>query len=378
MCRSLCGRLSIKRDLSRTGLGLLLILSLVSISRSAELAAQLYEKSAPSVFFISVGKGQPISFGSGFLIAKNMLVTNAHVVEGGDCFVEEGSVRIPATVEKRDSANDLAIIKVAVEISATPLTLSKKKPIPGENVYAIGNPEGLEKSISTGVVAGIRELDRRELIQITAPISHGSSGGPVLDSAGEVIGITVSMLKDGQNLNFAVPVQALRQLMVRTDSEAQVDVPFEKQATSDFRRIRWGMNRSDIKLIEGSPDEDASDQLRYLGKNVGGHTAKVFYVFQEEGLVAVLISLSADPDHADLYKVALRDWIPSLKRKYGVPENDTPDSDDSATRVTLKWTTARSKIALFATLEVGHNSLEIFAAESRYHGAIIRRYDNDF
>jgi tetratricopeptide (TPR) repeat protein len=80
-------------------------------------------------------------------------------------------------------------------------------------VFAIGNPRGLEKSISTGVLSGVRTVDKRELIQITTPISPGSSGGPVFDSSGKVIGVAVGSLEEGQNLNFAVPASAVIRLL---------------------------------------------------------------------------------------------------------------------------------------------------------------------
>jgi serine protease Do len=196
-------------------LPLLLSLTLLSNGRGADLATQIYERASPSVFVISVrsAKGDPIGFGTGFLIAKNTLVTNVHVVDAGEPFVEQGAFRIPAKVEKRDDRNDLAIITVGVEIAATPLPVSQGKTLAGETIFAIGTPEGLEKSISTGIVAAVREFDGRKLVQITAPISHGSSGGPILNASGEVIGIAVAMMKDGQNLNFAVPADALQELI---------------------------------------------------------------------------------------------------------------------------------------------------------------------
>src|SRR5207249_9807394 len=88
-----------------------------------------------------------------------------------------------------------------------------KIPSPGSNVYAIGNPHGLEKSISTGVLSGVRTVGKRELIQITTPLSHGSSGGPVFESSGKVIGVTASSIEEGQNLNFAVPASAVIRLL---------------------------------------------------------------------------------------------------------------------------------------------------------------------
>lgn len=109
--------------------------------------------------------------------------------------MEQGAAHIPASVERRDAINDLAILKVSAEISATPLLISGREVVPGDNIFAIGNPEGLDKSISTGIVSAIRDFDGRKLLRISAPISHGSSGGPVLNSSGEVIGVTVATLK---------------------------------------------------------------------------------------------------------------------------------------------------------------------------------------
>ncbi|MFL6353048.1 MAG: trypsin-like peptidase domain-containing protein [Bryobacteraceae bacterium] len=185
------------------------------LAQTGDIAAQIYEKTSSCVFVISVrdGNGSPLLFGTGFLVEKNTIATNLHVVQGGNVFLEQGALRIPAAVEKRDPANDLAIIAVSVEIAATPLVLSHDRAIPGESIFAIGNPEGLEKSISTGVIAGLREFDGQKLLQITAPISLGSSGGPILNSAGEVIGVAVAMLKDGQNLNFAVPAELIGKLL---------------------------------------------------------------------------------------------------------------------------------------------------------------------
>src|SRR5690348_15553356 len=87
-----------------TGLALLLLAGCLAPAQSGDTAAQIYRRAAPSVFVISVrnATGSALSFGSGFLVGKNTLVTNLHVVEGGDVFLEQGAVRIPASVERQD------------------------------------------------------------------------------------------------------------------------------------------------------------------------------------------------------------------------------------------------------------------------------------
>src|SRR5205814_3847452 len=85
----------------------------------------------------------------------------------------------------------------------------------GDAVYAIGNPIGLEGTFSQGVVSGVRAFGSDRLLQITAPISPGSSGGPVLDQTGTVVGVSVMSIVTGQNLNFAIPSEYVARLQSR-------------------------------------------------------------------------------------------------------------------------------------------------------------------
>jgi S1-C subfamily serine protease len=155
--------------------------------------------------------GQPLAIGSGFFISNDgQIATNFHVLEGAtkaivkaieseDKFAVENAIYI-------DPAYDLAIIKIEKVTEAVILGDDESLPV-GERIVAIGNPEGLEGSVSEGIVSGFRSIDKdHRVIQITAPISPGSSGGPVFDSKGQVIGIASASLISGQNLNFAIPV----------------------------------------------------------------------------------------------------------------------------------------------------------------------------
>jgi tetratricopeptide (TPR) repeat protein len=191
-------------------------------SQSPEAGKEVYSSSHDSVFLIYLNdsSGQPTALGSGFLIGPRLLITNAHVVDAGEPVLAVGPVRIPLKVISIDKTNDLAELSVTADLTSKPLPLSSEIVKPGEQIYTIGNPEGLEKTISQGIVSGVRQREGRNLIQITSPISHGSSGGPVLNSSGEVVGVAVGMLEDGQNLNFAVPVACVKKLM-----EHQADAP---------------------------------------------------------------------------------------------------------------------------------------------------------
>ena len=163
--------------------------------------------------------GQPVSSGSGFFVGRGMIATNLHVIEGVfNGYIKQVGMdktyRIKGVVAM-NSQQDLAILRVSdIGVSILPFGNSDELQI-GEPVYAVGNPKGyLEGTFTEGVVSGVREFQigsRR--IQISAPISKGSSGGPVLNSKGEVIGVAVSKLTDGQNLNFAIPSNYLKKLL---------------------------------------------------------------------------------------------------------------------------------------------------------------------
>jgi hypothetical protein len=165
---------------------------------------------------------QPISLGSGFIIGQGKIVTNLHVIEGakyGYVFVNGSSTKHKIqgyfAVDKK---NDLAILSIPTLIGKSiPLSTSTVPEI-GEKIYAIGNPKGLSGTISEGIVSGIRTLENKSLIQITAPISPGSSGGPVINNSGQVIGIAVGTLTSGQNLNFAIPTSSLKALLEKQSS----------------------------------------------------------------------------------------------------------------------------------------------------------------
>lgn len=200
---------------------ILTTLTLICLPASAQVdtsAKVIYRQSEQSVFLIYTNDstGSPNALGSGFLVSPRTIVTNAHVIAEGNPVLAVGPVRIPLKILRTDDQNDLAVLSVDADLTSKPLGLSKEPVSPGEQIYAIGNPEGLEKTISQGIVSGLRVRQGRDLLQITSPISHGSSGGPILNVKGEVIGVAVGMLEDGQNLNFAVPVEKLEALLTRS------------------------------------------------------------------------------------------------------------------------------------------------------------------
>src|ERR1039458_5532114 len=150
--------------------------------------------------------GHPIAQGSGFLVSKDgRVVTNYHVIKNGTSALAKlpnGSFFVVDGVLASDKDRDVAIIKAQGNDLRT-LTLGDSDRLQvGEEVVAIGNPLSLESTVSNGIVSGIRSDEGRRLLQITTPISHGSSGGPLFNLAGEVVGITSAALVGGENLKI--------------------------------------------------------------------------------------------------------------------------------------------------------------------------------
>jgi hypothetical protein len=162
--------------------------------------------------------GHPIAQGSGFLISKDgRVVTNYHVIKSGSSALVKlpnGTFFTVDGVLASDKNRDVAIIKAHGSNFRT-LTLGDSDRLQvGEEVVAIGNPLSLESTVSNGIISAIRTVENEggKFVQITAPISPGSSGGPLFNMAGEVVGITTSHLVGGENLNFAIPIDDVKHL----------------------------------------------------------------------------------------------------------------------------------------------------------------------
>jgi Trypsin-like peptidase domain len=163
--------------------------------------------------------GQPISQGSGFVISKDgRVVTNYHVIRSGVSAIvklPDGAFFAVEGVLAADKDRDIAIIKARGQGFHT-LSLGDSSSVQvGDEVVAIGNPLSLESTVSNGIVSAIRAMDAEggKFLQITTPISPGSSGGPLFNMEGRVVGITTMYLKGGENLNFAIPVDDVKHLL---------------------------------------------------------------------------------------------------------------------------------------------------------------------
>jgi len=159
---------------------------------------------------VVIAPGRPLpSTGVGALVITNFhVLTNGRFIEDGASFkIKHGAVEWPAVPFGHDFDHDLEELFVA-GLNAPAVHVRESSALDvGEKVYAIGAPEGLELTISQGLISGLREIDKSQVIQTSAAISPGSSGGGLFDTEGRLVGITTFYLEEGQSLNFALPAQ---------------------------------------------------------------------------------------------------------------------------------------------------------------------------
>lgn len=235
--------------MNRYCLLLLLAGMAASPARAQELSAQeVFKRVSPSVVVIEAKdfpKGKPprvIASGSGVVVPsrkqdENLVATNCHLADKspkGVFRVAQGDNSGYGVLNGKDAERDLCLLSVLFpdgrsgkdgkltykKLPASRIASSQWIEV-GDPVYAIGAPQGLELTLSNGLVSGIREYKGTEYIQTTAPISQGSSGGGLFDAQGRLVGITTMYLKDGQNLNFAIPAELIASVPEINEGDVQ-------------------------------------------------------------------------------------------------------------------------------------------------------------
>jgi len=194
-----------------------------STSRAQDLLPELVRRIKPSAVAIETfdARGEKLSRGSGFFIDTDRVVTNRHVIDNAyraEIHSYNGSVYPVKGVVAVDAEGDLAVLRVdAPANQVRPLLLDRTSPQEGESIVVIGNPLGLEGSVTNGIVSAVRDIPTfGRIIQITAPISPGSSGSPVVNMHGQVIGVATLQITGGQSVNFAIPSERISQLQTGT------------------------------------------------------------------------------------------------------------------------------------------------------------------
>ena len=189
--------------------------------QSQESLPELVRRIKPSVVSVLTydTKGEPLISGTGFFVRSGEVITNMHVIRGAhrvEIHTLDGKGRTypVAGALAVDEEADLALLSVDLPAERSrPLTFASTLPDEGEQIFVIGNPLRLEGSVSDGIVSAVREVpDLGRIIQITAPVSHGNSGSPLLNMRGQVIGIVTVKVTNGQNINLALGVARITSL----------------------------------------------------------------------------------------------------------------------------------------------------------------------
>jgi S1-C subfamily serine protease len=228
------------------------------------------------VTIVTANNDDPIALGSGFLVSSDgAIATNYHVIASGNVAVvkfADGTVLPVDGVLATDKVHDLAIIKIHGKTFQT-LTLGNSDQIQvGEEVVAIGNPLGLELTVSNGILSGVRiTKEEDKFLQTTAPISHGSSGGPLFNMLGEVVGVNALYLEGGASLNFAIPVNDVKNLLHNQFAQLQ-QLPNEPNTD----KPETSSPKPDAPTA--LPSDAASPRENELGIDTPSHKTPSYYI----------------------------------------------------------------------------------------------------
>ncbi len=222
---------------------------------------------------VELANGRRHTVGSGFFVGTDAIATNLHVVHGllGNCYaklVNQTNEYLVEGYTHIDVEHDLVILKVARGNAPILLWSNGDDTQVGDTIYAVGNPRGLQGTFSDGIISSIRSDANGKILQMTAPISRGSSGGPVINSRGEVIGVSFASRSDGQNLNFAIPSNDLIVLLAKpTNLKPLFQIKFEG--------ITWIPNLQRLWTGKATYTFSLKNKHRWDVKNV--HCLILFY-----------------------------------------------------------------------------------------------------
>lgn len=250
--------------------GFLLLAGVSAHAAAALTADKLYAKASPAVWrvFAFDAAGKPFSQGTAVVVGKETLLTNCHVIAKAKGFViKHENQSFDAKLQHIDVERDLCQI-TARNLTAPALPVGDSNNLAvGQRIYTLGSPRGLELTLSDGLISALRKDDNNRLfaIQISAPISPGSSGGALLDDEGRLIGLTSAGIRDGQNLNLAIPINWWRDLPERS-AAALAKFAAEKKAATE------GKNPAPDPAPKSVPDTGQGGQVAGTSPAMSGRS----------------------------------------------------------------------------------------------------------
>lgn len=273
---------------------------------SKELSAkEIYDKCAPATVEIHAELTGMISQGSGFFIDDGVVVTNYHVIDGAkkiEVLTQDNKVYKVDKILGYDKKIDIAILKIPSANQS--LTLNENGVSVGETVYALGSPLGLTGTLTDGIVStASRKSDGVDYIQITAAISSGNSGGPLLNTYGEVMGINSMTIVEGQNLNFAINISELGR--IKTDSPVSVSEFYQSNEIQDTTDITDNgdylyLFEDTAKSADLSTCQDVPSEAAVLGQLTPDSMLDYYHIRLNRKTQVSAVLLSPDDNVTDL------------------------------------------------------------------------------
>jgi hypothetical protein len=292
--------------------------------------AQVYRQVVKSTVTIVTDAG---NLGSGFYVAPNVIATNYHVVEGAStvkCILTNTTKQVRVTgYVAIDKNADLILLKV-MGAPKSPLKLAHGKVTAGQIIYAIGAPQGMEGTISDGIVSAVRSVENITLVQITAPISQGSSGGPVVNRVGEVVGISTLTHTGGQNLNFAISYVHLQKLIAKMkQTPTNLAYLHERPQTQNNQR---SSSAYDSKGVNHEPNYYEKSKILEIGIYKREKTALTLDAFISSGDYSIFAFTYKHSSSEQFYEPI---WLESYRLVdletgdiYYATKTDLPNSND--------------------------------------------------
>ncbi len=257
--------------------------------------AQIAARAMPAVVRIR----SPETLGTGFLVRKDgWIATNLHVIAGAS------ELRVTTTDQREypvldvlaaDAVHDLALVRIDASNLDVVALGDSDSVRPGDSVVAIGHPMGLEDTVSNGLVSAVRVIDPAlTVLQISAPIAPGSSGGPLFSDKGEVIGVVTAFRREGQNLNFGMPIRYLRAMLddPRPVPLATFAQTFHRPPAPSFPAVHRDVPHHDVKLLAGCTNHDLEQAAHIVAEaiEVGApvynerHFAACYHIYEGAAL----------------------------------------------------------------------------------------------
>ncbi|MFH1951119.1 MAG: tetratricopeptide repeat-containing serine protease family protein [Pseudomonadota bacterium] len=264
----------------------------------AKTASEVFDAVSSSIVVIRTydAEGKNRGLGSGVFLSGDVIATNCHVIEhAASAQVVYRGKTYSANLLHSDWDRDICTLTVIGIKAPAVMTGSTSRLKVGTRVYAVGAPQGLELTLSEGIISSLRPVVGGQYLQITAPISPGSSGGGLFDEEGRLIGLTSFYLAKGQQLNFAVPVEWISELPKRHQKTFKgaetTTISWITKAVAILEKKDWaGLLAHSLRWIKMKPKD--ADAWTFLGLAYvnSGQTAKAVDAFQQ--------SLRINPEHA--------------------------------------------------------------------------------